>query len=241
MMQTLLNLLLIGVLILCAWSGYKKGLIMGVGGILALLVAIYGANLLANTFSHDIIPVLRPFASGFMESRISAKDGVLERMDWDKTNYALHDLLAMNPEREEEFCRECYMSLGIEESAARAMAADAMEQAELSGGSLLESVVQVLCETVSFVACFTLAFLLLIILLTVIGNLPNLSFKLPHLDILNDILGTLLGIATGVAYGMLIVWALRFAGMLIGEDTLSGSWLSVKLLEHNLLMRYLGL
>lgn len=241
MVQTVLNFVLLGVIIICAWSGYKKGIIMGVGGVLAVVIAIYGANLLANTFSHDIIPVLRPFANGFMEARISAEDGVMERMDWDDASYALHDLLEMYPDRQEEFCQECYLTLGIDASAAATMADRAMTHATVSGDAVLDSVVQILCETVSYVGCFILAFLLLIILLTVIGNLPNLSFKIPHMDIVNDIFGTLIGIATGLAFSMLIVWTLRFAGILIGSDTLADGWLTGWLLEHNWLANYLGL
>lgn len=240
-MEMIINLVILGVIIICAWSGYKKGIIMGIGGVLAIIIAIYGANLLANTFSHEIIPVLRPFANGFMESRISVEDGVMERMDWDKTSYALHDLLEMYPERQEEFCRECYLTLGLDDTAAANMAARAMDFAEKNNEKLLDSVVQILCETVSYFGCFVLAFLLLLIILTVIGNLPNLSFKIPHMDVVNDIFGTLIGAATGIAFGMIIVWALRFAGIIIGSNTLADGWLTGWLLEHNLLTTYLGL
>ena len=240
-METIINLLLLGVLLLCAWSGYKKGIVMGVGGLLAIVVSLYGANLLANAFSHDIIPVLRPFASGFMESKLTADDGVLEHMGWEDTDYSLDDLLAKYPERTEELCQECYISLGIDAGTAQTMAGDAVAYAGENGTDILSSVVQILCETVSYVGCFVLAFLLIIIILTVIGNLPNLSFKIPNLDLVNDIGGTLLGVATGVAFCMVIVWVLKFTGMIIGGRTLADGWLSHLFLEHNLLTKYLGL
>ena len=52
-MKAIIDLVLLGILVICAWNGYKKGLIMGVGGILCIIIGIYGANLLANTFYHD--------------------------------------------------------------------------------------------------------------------------------------------------------------------------------------------
>ncbi len=241
MISTMITILLAAVLVICAWQGYKRGLMMGVGALLALAVSIYGANLLATAFSYDVIPALRPFAAGFMEQRIDGDDGAMERMGWKDEDYSLEDLLKQNPDKKKEFCAACYETLGIHESAANIMADEAVAYDVEHEGDTVYAVVQVLCEKVCFVGCFVLAFLLLIILLTVIGNLPNLSYKLPNLDTLNDILGVLLGIAEGLVFCLLIVWLLRFAGIVIGEDSLEAVWMSDKLLEHNFLIDYLGI
>ncbi len=240
-METTINLILAGVILICAWSGFKKGIIMGIGGILAIIVSLYGANLLANTFSMDIIPAIRPFASGFMEGQIKAENGVIDRMGWSGTDLSVADLLARYPERQLEFCSNCYQVLGLDETTADNMAAGTMENIIDSGMSTVDAVVHTLCQKISYVGCFILAFLLIIIILTVIGNLPNLSYKLPNLDALNDIGGSLLGVATGILFCMVIVWALKFTGKLIGSDTLSNAWLASIFLDHNLLTQYLGL
>ena len=240
-METAINLILAGVILICAWSGFKKGIIMGIGGILAIIVSLYGANLLANTFSMDIIPAIRPFASGFMEGQIKAEDGVIDRMGWGGADLSVADLLARYPERQMEFCSTCYQVLGLDETTSDNMAAVAMETILESGMSTTDAVVQTLCQKVSYVGCFILAFLLVIIILTVIGNLPNLSYKLPNLDALNDIGGSLLGVCTGILFCMVIVWTLKFTGKLIGSDTLSNAWLASIFLDHNLLTHYLGL
>lgn len=240
-METTINLILAGVILICAWSGFKKGIIMGIGGILAIIVSLYGANLLANTFSMDIIPAIRPFASGFMEGQIKAENGVIERMGWDGTDLSVADLLARYPERQLEFCSNCYQVLGLDETTADNMASGTMENILEGGMSTVDAVVHTLCQKASYVACFILAFLLIIIILTVIGNLPNLSYKLPNLDALNDIGGSLLGVGTGILFCMVIVWSLKFTGKLIGGDTLSNAWLASIFLDHNLLTHYLGL
>ena len=258
-MERIINLVLIGILLICAWSGYKKGIIMGIGGILAIIVALYGANLVATTFSYDIISAMRPCASGYMESQIrredngvtislgdedeeeEEEDSILEQMGWESSELSVEDLLAENPDRREEFCIACYQKLGLNEDTSRTMAAEAIAYAGENETDMLSSVVQVLCENVCFVGCFLLSFLLIIILLTVIGNLPNLSYKLPHLDILNDIGGTLLGVATGVMFCVVLVWALKFTGIVIGKDTLSSASVAKLFLEHNFLTTRLGL
>ena len=258
-MERIINLVLIGILLICIWSGYKKGIIMGIGGILAIIVALYGANLVATTFSYDIISAMRPFASGYMESQIrreesnvtislgveeeeeEEEDSILEQMGWESSELSVEDLLAENPERREEFCVACYQKLGLNVDTSRTMAAKAIAYAGENETDMISSVVQVLCEEICFIGCFLLTFLLIIILLTVIGNLPNLSYKLPHLDILNDIGGALLGIVTGLMFCVVLVWALKFTGIVIGRDTLSSASVAKFFLEHNFLTPRLGL
>ena len=260
-MERIINLVLIGILLVCAWSGYKKGIIMGIGGIVAIIVALYGANLVATTFSYDIISAMRPFATGYMESQMrregsggatislgiddeeeeEEEDSILEQMGWESSDLSVEDLLSEHPESRGAFCVACYEKLGLSEETSRVMAAEAMEYADANETDMIGSVVQVLCEDICFVGCFLLAFLLIIILLTVIGNLPNLSYKLPHLDLLNDIGGTLLGIVTGLMFCVILVWALKFTGIVIGKDTLASARVARLFLEHNFLTTRLGL
>ena len=115
------------------------------------------------------------------------------------------------------------------------MAAKAVTYARESGSPIRAAVGQILCETVSYAGCFIIAFLLIVIILTVIGNLPNLSYKLPRLDLVNDILGALLGVVTGLMFCAVLVWALKFMGMLIGSDTLASTRIGGWLLEKDFL------
>ena len=240
--KAIIDLVLLGILIVCVWSGYKKGISMGVGGILCIIVAIYGANLLANSFSFDVVPALKPFANGYTESMLTGSDSaVMKRMGWEGSSYSPEDLVEMYPDRKLEFCSTCYQVLGIDAKTADRMAAKAVTYARESGSPIRAAVGQILCETVSYAGCFLIAFLLIIIILTVIGNLPNLSYKLPRLDLVNDILGALLGVVTGLMFCAVLVWALKFMGMLIGSDTLAATRIGGWLLEKNFLLKYLGI
>ena len=240
--KAIIDLVLLGILIICVWSGYKKGIIMGVGGILCIIVAVYGANLLANSFSFDVVPALKPFANGYTETLIGGSDSpVMKRMGWDGSTYTPEDLVEMYPDRKAEFCATCYEVLGIDGKTAGRMAEKAVTYARESGSSIRAAVGQILCETVSYAGCFLLAFLLIVIILTVIGNLPNLSYKLPRLDIVNDILGAVLGLVTGLMFCVIAVWALKFMGMLIGNDTLASTRIGGWLLQKDYLFKYLGI
>lgn len=240
-MKTIIDLVLIGILLICIWSGYKKGILMGVGGILVILVSIYGANLLANVFSYDLEPAARPFLYGYAEGVINASDSkVMKEMGWDRYDYSADDLLSRHPDRQEEFCRVCYETVGIDSVTAQSMARRAVVYAQESGGTVTGAMKHILSASLCYVAIFVVAFLLICIVLTVIGNLPNLSYKIPMLDLVNDIGGALLGAVTGFLFCVLLVWALKFLGMLLGS-ALSDSGIGGWLLERDLLLPYLGL
>ena len=66
-MRFAVELIMLAVLLVCAWSGYKKGLVMGVGTIIAIVISLYMGNLLSETFSPQAAPVLKPFISGYMD------------------------------------------------------------------------------------------------------------------------------------------------------------------------------
>ena len=65
-MKLIIDLIFIAILVVCGWSGYKKGIIMGIGGVLVIIISLYGGNLLSTTFSYEVIPALKPFASGYL-------------------------------------------------------------------------------------------------------------------------------------------------------------------------------
>ena len=239
-MKTVIDLVLIAILVICAWSGYKKGLLMGIGGVLVIVVGIYGANLLANVFSYDLEPALRPFVFGYAEGVINNDSAVREQLGWSRYDYSMEDLLSQHPDRQEEFCQTSYETMGIDGATAGSMARRAVTYAQESGGTVTGAMKHILSQTVSYVAIFIVAFLLIVIILTVLGNLPNLSYKIPQLDLVNDIAGALLGLVTGFLFCVTLVWALKFLGLLLG-DALAESRVGGWLLSKNYLLPYLGL
>jgi hypothetical protein len=218
-MDKIIDIVFVAIFIMCVWSGYKKGLVMSVGGIIVIIISIYGANLLSNTFSYEVIPALRPFASGYLETKIN--EDVLVNMGFGESDYSVEDILEDDPGLVDEFCTESFKSLGIYQKTAEKMAGEAKALSEEQGIDIVNSMVEVLCKDISYAAGFTLAFLLILIILTVIGNIPNLSFKIPNLDRVNDIGGIAGGVITAFAFCSVLVWVLKFLGMFIGENAVS--------------------
>ena len=87
--------------------------------------------------------------------------------------------------------------------------------------TLRAAMTQVYCARLCYVLVTSVGFLLILLILAAIGNLPNLAFQLPNREKLNDIGGAAFGAVNGVCFGILLCWALQFAGPVIGRDTLA--------------------
>ena len=228
MMKWVIDLILLAVLLLCAWNGYKKGLIMEIGAMICLAVSLYAACLVANTFSYEVVFALEPFAGGYIESVMT--DQTPERLDYDLTEYSINDIVAEDPEKVYDIAKATFMCLGVYEVTAGELAEDVQVYMEEQVVPLKTAVIDVTCNTVVYAATVALIFMIILIFLTVLGNLPNLSFRLPNMEEVDEIGGAVMGLLRGLVLCMLAVWVLKFCGLLIGEDTISSTILA-KLLE----------
>ena len=183
---------------------------------------------------------LRPFASGFVEVNVVDKT-VRPAMGIDSTNLSVKDYFAQNPGRETEFCTLTYNGMGIYESTSEQMADEAVAYAKENNAELIDAVVEVLCRRISYVGGFILAFVMILILLTVIGNIPNISFQIPNHELLNDIGGAVAGLVQGMAFCLIIGWALRFVGLLVSQETLSNTFLVSWFMDRTIFVHLLGI
>ena len=204
---------------------------MGVFGLLAFVISVYGANLLAQTYSGEVVDALRPFASGFVEVNVIDKE-IRPAMGIEQTSLSTADYFAQNPGRETEFCTMIYQKMGIFDATSEQMAAEAVSYARENGVSAADAAVEVLC---------LLTFLMILIALTVLGNIPNISFKIPNLDVLNDVGGAVMGVAQGVCLLLVFGWAMKFTGLLLPQETVAESFLVPWFMDQTFLVSYLGI
>ena len=244
MLPTIINILLIVVLAVCAWQGFKKGIIMGIIGVLVIIMSLYGAQLLSDTFSYEVIPVMKPFVSGFMEPRIEETTYKVLGYEADENgdyhvNMSLADLLDSQPNSRTEICRWVYRDLGLYDNIAEDMAQKTVTYSEQNSASISSSIETILCQSITWYGGFLIAFILLFAVLTVIVNLPNLSFRIPYLGLLNDLGGLAIGLFTGILFCAIIAWALQFTGIILPEDSLSHGIVGY-FLDKNLLANYIS-
>lgn len=238
-MKILLDLALVAVIAIAVWNGYKKGLIMGVGGILVLVISILVGNAFSNAYSQEVITAMRPFASGYTDKLLS--ESVYAVLGVEESSYSMEDLLAQTPDLGLKAATRALTELGLNDDAAAEMADEAVAGAAEDGTSLSDSLTEVVCSKIAFAVAFLLFFLLCAIVLTVIGNLTNLSFRIPYLGTGNEIGGAICGLVEGFLICLVLAWTLRFAGMLFPDGVLKGTWLLDFLMNHNMLASYLGI
>lgn len=239
-MRFAIEVILLFIIAFCAWNGYKKGLVMCIGSILAIIISLYVGNLLGDTFAQEVQPVMRPFVSGYMDgSEGIITENMNELLGAGSNSLSVDDALAQNPEKRIELCVNSYKNVGIYTSAAKKMADKAISLSEQTGSSLSVAIVDVMSQSISYCLIFILFFLLSIIIITVLGNLFNLSFKIPERDKLNNVGGAIAGGVTGILICTIITWLLQFSGATFPEEEMRRTLLSALFIKINFLSLFL--
>ena len=219
-MKAIIDIVLIIIIALCTWNGYKRGLVGGVAGILAIIISLLGANILSAAYAHEVVPALEPFVDGYVDSSKN-RNVILERMGYGSSDLSLDDILQQDSSLRYDYAYECLSDLGLYEKRAEELAADAVAYAQESGVSMTDAVVAVVCDTVTKVMTTVIAFLLILILLVALASIGNLSFRLPNMENLDEIGGAVLGFGKGFLYCVLLCWLLSFLGLVIGKETMA--------------------
>ena len=225
MVHWIIDIVLLLILIGCAWKGYRNGLIPGIFMLLALFASLYGAKLVAETYSEEFISILEPCASGMTDRAMRE----LEDEDVLKGN----DVYAASKAILEE--------IGFMGSAAENIAGELDKEVNETGHVLRAAMVKRLCIDVAYVLTLVIAFVLLAIAFAVIGNLISLSFHIPGLEVINGILGAIFGLGEGAVFAFFIAWLLRFGGMLLKAEVVEETILLKWLQSVNPLVEFFGI
>jgi len=229
-----IDVAIIGIIVFCAWRGYKNGLIRGVFGIAAILLSLFIANVAAQAYSEDANDILAPFVSGMIES------AVLEMAD----EGIEYQPLAHDHDIHDADFGTAYMALryiGLPEPAAVRVAERSLDiELHEIDTSFTDIVANRLSNALSYVAVFTVAFLLVAIVFAVVGNLIGFVFALPGLRIVDAILGAILGVAKGFIIVYTIAVVLRYFGIVMLE-TIEGTTILRHLINYNPIADILGI
>ena len=219
-MKAVIDILLIIIIAICTWNGYKRGLVGGVAGILAIIISLLGASIVSAAYSHEVVPALEPFVSGYLDSHRN-RDAILERMGYGSSDLSLEDILQQDTSLRYDYAYESLSDLGLYSKRAEDLAADAVNIEAETGCTMTQAIVSVLCDTITSVGTMLVAFLLILILLVAVASIGNLSFRLPNLESVDEIGGAILGFGKGFLYCILLSWLLSFLGILIGKETMA--------------------
>ena len=230
----LIDFAMIGTIAFCGWRGYKSGLIRGVFGVVSLIIALMVANIAAQAYGDESKNMLQPFVSGMLDSTISDlnEDGIE------------YQALAHDHDLEDVDFGTAYMALrhiGLPEAAAVHVATMALEDvSDEREGYFSDLIADKLSSTISFVAVFGIAFLLIAIVFAVIGNLVGFVFSLPGLKLVDIISGSVFGVVKGAIIVYSVAVIIRYFGVLI-LPMLDETVVLLYLVNNNPIANLLGL
>lgn len=223
-MKAVIDITLLIIIAMSTWQGYKRGLVGGVASILAIIVALFGGSLLSSAYSQEVVPALEPFVDGYVDSQTN-REAILENLGYGESDLSLGDILAQDSSLRYDYAYESLVSMGFYSRNAETLALDAVLLSDESGMNMTDAVVNVICNTATYVAGLTLGFLLILIFLVAVANVGNLSLRLPNMEGLDEVGGAVLGFVKGFVYCVLLCWLLSFLGIVIGKTTMEESTL----------------
>ncbi len=214
MTHIIFDLIILAVLIAAACRGYRRGLILSLFSLLAVVVALVGAIILSNLWSPALSQYLQPKLS---PSVTSAVESVLP----ESTATAADDLFRLLEEADLPFGLEQYLP-GIREDGVAAAEDASHAWVEALSGTLTEQ----LADSIAKNGLFILAFILILSLWKLLARALDLAARLPVLHTLNQLGGLLIGLLRGALLLFLLGWLVRWLFPdLIPSDTVEQSTL----------------
>ena len=229
MTALLIDLSIIGIVVFCAWRGYRSGLIRGVFGVVTLVLSIFFANIAANAYSEEFQGMLLPFVGGLVDTTLSELPS-----DSAEAEIAGYE----NESKEFKTVFSVLRRIGLPVSAAARIAELTVEEG--FEGQLSDAIAARLSSILAYVAVFAIAFVLTAIIFAVVGNLIGFVFSLPGLKLLDIIAGIAFGFAKGLLIVLVISAVVRYYGLL-ALDTLEKTTVLNYLVSNNMVANMLGI
>ena len=202
----LIDIVLLAILVVSIWHGYRRGVIITLAAVLALIISLSVADLVSRRYSGEFTSVLDPFFSGIVDRGVNE---AREELGDDAAPF--------------ELCRVSLEGMGLTRSEARTIARQAAEQVEEGSGLHVYKTVLVdrLCVVAAYALAMLVVFILAMVFFTVVENLINLEIKLPGLEMINGMLGLAFGLIKGLIIVFLIAWVARFSGLILKEEIIN--------------------
>lgn len=257
----ILDAVVIIIALFCAWRGWRKGIIGGLCSILAIIVSFYGANLIASTYSAEFTGIVEPFAHGIVDTMVNkvvgssqgedtAEDETVElasvegEESEEETRTERPLVVVLSEEEKQDVYSVAFAVLrqvGFHEDTAANVAQKAVEVADMVGSDLSEFLAEQLCGIVAYIGVFIIAFVLISILFAVVGNVLDLVFNLPGIELVNRILGLVLGLSFAFCILQFVGCVARFTGIIISDETINSTMLFKYFVDNNYLAAFIGL
>jgi uncharacterized membrane protein required for colicin V production len=185
MSYLIVDVVLVALLLLAVWRGYRRGFVLTLCGFLAVFVAIAGASYLSNLLAQPVSRVIQPAIEQHVQQLFDEKLGQTD-LGEDLTQTQL----AIPFEQALELLQQSQLYQGFVSAFKQAVDAGVAQ----TTGSVVRSFSEYLALQIARVALYILCFILILIVWFLLSHALNLAFKLPVLSTLNRWSGAALAI-----------------------------------------------
>ncbi len=242
MVSTAIDIALILIVGFSTWRGFKNGFIRGIFGVLAIIIAIYGANLIAKTYSGEFTGMLKPFVGGIVDKSVTDVVGNDEPDEADGVAGNGSDAAVGTAEHTNiyDISYKALRGIGVSEEASKNLADKVETEIDSAGQQLSNNLTEKLCSVLAYIAVFGISFILIAIIFAVVGNVINLAFSLPGIEMVDKIVGLALGLLRGLLIILAIGVIIRYLGLL-SAGTVENTVLLKYMSNHNPIANILGI
>lgn len=195
----LIDVLIVAALVFFAWRGERRGFILTLCSLVAVLVAFIGATLITNAAAPKVAEYIQPKLEQSIQESLDEKAKEVDLIDY----FNVEDVMAVLREKG-----------GVYEWAADSIE-EVLRDPFFKDNTFISSYTQQAAKAAAAIAAqlarsilFPIVFLLLLIAWAFISHALDLVSKLPVVNSLNHGLGGAMGLIKGVVVVYVVVWVL---------------------------------
>lgn len=230
----ILDVLTAAALIAFTVMGAHRGFFRTVAGLLAVILALVGAQLFTSWAAPHVSGVLQPAIERRVEKKVDAALG------GDTITPQEPQIGASRPdsetqdqkEAEESEIQRLLRAIGVDEQLFQRLGGSAREKVRDTGVTVATAVVQSVAESVIRALLFLLSFAVFLLLLKLLAKVLDLALKLPVLRSMNGLAGAAVGLVEGALAVFLAVWLLRRFGVSFETPAVEGTYLLSFFAKH---------
>lgn len=222
------DIIVVALLALCSYSGYKKGFFLTLCGLLATFVAFFGALFLANTLAAPVADAFTPMITPMVEEMIqeqlsdvvdSQTAALMDSLDSDVLDYLDGSLM------------EDLMEGLQDHEVLSGFTDDLTVDASGSLSDAINSLVSSLVYNVARIILFLIGFFVLLAVWNIISHSLNLAFKLPLISTANQVAGLGLGFVKGLIFAFIFALVAKYC--LLSQSEIDTTFTLGLLLDHS--------
>lgn len=193
-----LDILIVAIIALFAFLGWRKGLVLTLCGLLAVFVAFAAATFVSSRFSGPVAGILQPAIHNQIEQALESLQSLPQQTAPEEAS--LNQVM--------EAMSHSQLFSGLQETLANAIHEGLVKVTSTAAAAISSYLALQLART----GLFFLTFFLVLLVWTLLSHALDLACRLPVLHTFNEAGGLIIGLAKGGLIALAVAWLLSAAG-----------------------------